>query len=152
MTDGTGKAETKRTPDVDEVLRRIGRNLLLFQQIEHLLKHLMSNARFEGTIAQLPPRYSALSSWFLARGYVVALPLRRGYGETGGAWADGRGYDGGTAASRMLLTGIVAVFDLAAMRFITEEERAADPLAFQPVGGGSRSSSGGGKPVFHARP
>ena len=54
MTDGTGKAETERTPDVDEVLRRIGRNLLLFQQIEHLLKHLMSNARLEGTIASAP--------------------------------------------------------------------------------------------------
>ncbi|MBI3196810.1 MAG: prolyl oligopeptidase family serine peptidase [Rhodospirillales bacterium] len=38
-----------------------------------------------------PPRYSALSSWFLARGYVVALPLRRGYGETGGGWAEGYG-------------------------------------------------------------
>lgn len=38
-----------------------------------------------------PPRYSALSSWFLARGYVVALPLRRGYGETGGAWAENYG-------------------------------------------------------------
>ncbi len=34
------------------------------------------------------PRFAALSSWFLARGYVVALPLRRGYGETGGAWAE----------------------------------------------------------------
>jgi dienelactone hydrolase len=34
------------------------------------------------------PRYSALSSWFVARGYVVVLPLRRGYGETGGAWAE----------------------------------------------------------------
>ena len=45
-----------------------------------------------------------------------------------------------------------AVFDLAAMRFISEEERAKDPLAFQPVGGGSRSPSSGGKPVFHARP
>lgn len=45
-----------------------------------------------------------------------------------------------------------AVFELAAMRFISEEERANDPLAFQPVGGGSRSSSGGGRPVFHARP
>lgn len=37
------------------------------------------------------PRYSALSSFFLSRGYVVALPLRRGYGETGGAWAEGFG-------------------------------------------------------------
>ncbi len=37
------------------------------------------------------PRYTALSSWFLSRGYVVALPLRRGYGETGGDWAEGYG-------------------------------------------------------------
>jgi dienelactone hydrolase len=37
------------------------------------------------------PRYMALSSWFLSRGYVVALPLRRGYGETGGDWAEGYG-------------------------------------------------------------
>jgi dienelactone hydrolase len=37
------------------------------------------------------PRYSALSSWFLSRGYVVALPLRRGYGETGGNWAESYG-------------------------------------------------------------
>jgi pimeloyl-ACP methyl ester carboxylesterase len=29
--------------------------------------------------------------WFLKRGYVVALPLRRGYGETGGAWAEDYG-------------------------------------------------------------
>ncbi len=38
-----------------------------------------------------PPRFTALSSWFLARGYVVALPLRRGYGEAGGAWVEGYG-------------------------------------------------------------
>jgi dienelactone hydrolase len=37
------------------------------------------------------PRYSSLSAWFLARGYVVALPVRRGYGETGGAWAESYG-------------------------------------------------------------
>jgi dienelactone hydrolase len=36
-------------------------------------------------------RYSALSSWFVAHGYVVAVPLRRGYGETGGAWAEDYG-------------------------------------------------------------
>lgn len=35
-----------------------------------------------------PPRYSSLSAWFMARGYVVALPVRRGYGETGGTWAE----------------------------------------------------------------
>jgi hypothetical protein len=48
-----------------------------------------------------------------------------------------------------------AVFDLAAMRFFSEEERAKDPLAVQPITSGSRSSgggSGGEKGVFHARP
>lgn len=48
-----------------------------------------------------------------------------------------------------------AVFDLAAMRFFSEEERAKDPLAVQPITSGSRSyggGSGGGKGVFHARP
>lgn len=37
------------------------------------------------------PRFATLSSWFLARGYVVALPLRRGYGETTSAWAEAYG-------------------------------------------------------------
>lgn len=34
------------------------------------------------------PHYPSLSSWFMSRGYVVVLPLRRGYGETGGTWAE----------------------------------------------------------------
>ena len=51
MTEKVGPAEPVRTPEVDEVLRRIGRNLLLFQHIEHLLKHLMSNSRIEGTLS-----------------------------------------------------------------------------------------------------
>jgi len=38
-----------------------------------------------------PPRYATISSWFLARGYVVALPLRRGYGDSGGTWAEAYG-------------------------------------------------------------
>jgi dienelactone hydrolase len=29
--------------------------------------------------------------WFLSRGYVVAFVLRRGYGKTGGAWAESQG-------------------------------------------------------------
>jgi dienelactone hydrolase len=37
------------------------------------------------------PRYPSLSSWFVSRGYVVVLPMRRGYGETGGAWAEDYG-------------------------------------------------------------
>ncbi len=49
-----------------------------------------------------------------------------------------------------------AEFQLAAMRFISEEERAKDPLAFQGMSSGSRGSAGSGsssgKPVFYARP
>lgn len=33
-------------------------------------------------------RYNALSQFFVARGYVVVLPMRRGYGATGGKWAE----------------------------------------------------------------
>ncbi|HKA81746.1 MAG TPA: CocE/NonD family hydrolase [Xanthobacteraceae bacterium] len=37
------------------------------------------------------PTYASASSWLLQRGYMVALPLRRGYGETGGAWVENYG-------------------------------------------------------------
>lgn len=33
-------------------------------------------------------RYGAISRWLVSQGYVVAVPLRRGYGETGGGWAE----------------------------------------------------------------
>ena len=36
-------------PNQDEVLRRVGRNLIQFQQIEGLLKHLLSNHKAAGT-------------------------------------------------------------------------------------------------------
>ena len=34
------------------------------------------------------PRFSTISSYFVSRGYVVVMPLRRGYGATGGRWAE----------------------------------------------------------------
>ena len=37
------------------------------------------------------PIFPIASNWLLARGYAVALPLRRGYGETGGPWVEGYG-------------------------------------------------------------
>src|SRR5262245_27956077 len=37
------------------------------------------------------PMFIPASSWLLQRGYMVALPLRRGYGETGGAWVENYG-------------------------------------------------------------
>jgi dienelactone hydrolase len=37
------------------------------------------------------PQFTAISSFFVGRGYVVVLPLRRGYGATGGHWAEDYG-------------------------------------------------------------
>jgi dienelactone hydrolase len=37
------------------------------------------------------PTYASASNWLLRRGYMVALPLRRGYGETGGPWLENFG-------------------------------------------------------------
>ena len=34
------------------------------------------------------PNIATASSWLLQRGYMFALPLRRGYGETGGPWLE----------------------------------------------------------------
>jgi dienelactone hydrolase len=41
---------------------------------------------------QMPrQRFSTASAWFVKQGYVVVVPLRRGYGETGGRWNEGYG-------------------------------------------------------------
>jgi dienelactone hydrolase len=41
---------------------------------------------------QMPrQRFSIASAWFVKQGYVVAVPLRRGYGETGGRWNESYG-------------------------------------------------------------
>jgi hypothetical protein len=37
----------------NEVLRKIGRNMLLFQQVEHMLKYLIANAQFSGGIGAI---------------------------------------------------------------------------------------------------
>jgi len=37
------------------------------------------------------PIFPSASNWLLARGYAVALPLRRGYGQTGGPWFENFG-------------------------------------------------------------
>ena len=37
------------------------------------------------------PTFASASNWLLQRGYMVALPLRRGYGETGGPWVENYG-------------------------------------------------------------
>ena len=37
------------------------------------------------------PTFPSISNWLLQRGYMVVLPLRRGYGPTGGAWSESYG-------------------------------------------------------------
>ena len=57
MTGTSTPGEPRRTPEIDEVFRRIGRNLLLFQHIEHLLKQLMTSARLEGTVHSMQANF-----------------------------------------------------------------------------------------------
>jgi hypothetical protein len=45
-----------RTPESDEVLRRIGRNVVIFQQVEHLLKFLNAHSQVIGPASQLSAR------------------------------------------------------------------------------------------------
>lgn len=57
MTGTPAVGEPHRTAEIDEVFRRIGRNLLLFQHIEHLLKQLMTSARLEGTVHSMQANF-----------------------------------------------------------------------------------------------
>lgn len=60
-----------------------------------------------GRDAMQRQRFSVASAWFVGQGYVVAVPLRRGYGETGGRWNESYGsceigdyYGAGVEAAR----------------------------------------------------
>lgn len=53
MTTENAEFEPDCQPTIDEVYLRVGRNLLLYQGIEHLQKYLVSNARLEGTSTTL---------------------------------------------------------------------------------------------------
>jgi pimeloyl-ACP methyl ester carboxylesterase len=60
------------------------------------------------------------AQWFLARGYVVAFVLRRGYGETGGEWAE---QYGGCAAGQYFSAGLETAADIdATVRALTTLE------------------------------
>lgn len=47
-----------RTPATDEVLRRVGRNLVIFQRVEHALKFLTTHARFHAPASQFAERFA----------------------------------------------------------------------------------------------
>lgn len=48
-----------------------------------------ANAAARKTMA--PPEYRAGAEWLVSRGFMVVLPLRRGYGPRGGEWAEAYG-------------------------------------------------------------
>lgn len=50
-----------------------------------------SPASAKGRPSMVVPRFRPVSGWLIEQGYMVALPLRRGYGETGGRWAESYG-------------------------------------------------------------
>jgi hypothetical protein len=49
----------ERTPERDEVLRRIGRNVVNFQMVEAMLKHLNAAASVHGPASELAERMEA---------------------------------------------------------------------------------------------
>jgi dienelactone hydrolase len=58
------------------------------------------------------PPCGPLAQWFAQRGYVVAQPLRRGYGESGGTWAEGYGR---CDAADFAAGGLASAEDIAAV-------------------------------------
>jgi dienelactone hydrolase len=60
------------------------------------------------------------AGWFLKRGYAVAFVLRRGYGETGGVWAEDTG---GCARPDFVHAGLETARDMdAAVDFLTRQQ------------------------------
>jgi dienelactone hydrolase len=57
------------------------------------------------------PGFKAATTWFLKRGFVVAVPMRRGYGDTGGEWAENYGKCGSPDYRR---AGLESAKDIAA--------------------------------------
>lgn len=57
MNQETSAKTHARTPSADEVLRRVGRNVVIFQQVEHLLKFLNTHARFHAPASKFSERF-----------------------------------------------------------------------------------------------
>lgn len=57
MSDEAAQPPPGRTPATDELLRRVGRNLVVFQQVEHALKILTTHARFRAPASEFAERF-----------------------------------------------------------------------------------------------
>jgi dienelactone hydrolase len=76
------------------------------------------------------------AQWFLSRGYAVAFVLRRGYGETGGAWAEG---ELGCGHPDFVHAGLETAIDMdATVDFLTQlpEVKPADAIIVGQSAGG----------------
>lgn len=57
MSDEAAPRGHARTPETNEVLRRVGRNVMNFQQVEYLLKYLNAHAAFRAPASELAARF-----------------------------------------------------------------------------------------------
>jgi dienelactone hydrolase len=72
-----------------------------------------------GRAAMTAPQYTALSQWFLERGYVVALPLRPGHGKTGGPYLEDQN---GCASADFAHAGLATADSIeTALRYMTAQ-------------------------------
>jgi dienelactone hydrolase len=60
-----------------------------------VINHGTPSSGTGGRATMKRPRYASLAVWLVDRGYVVVLPVRRGYGGTGGPFAEDYGRCGG---------------------------------------------------------
>lgn len=58
MSEDVAQQAPGRTQATDEVLRRVGRNLVIFQQVEHTLKFLTTHGRFHAPASQFAERFA----------------------------------------------------------------------------------------------
>jgi hypothetical protein len=57
VSDEAAHSTPGRKPATDELLRRVGRNLVIFQQVEHALKILTTHARFRAPVSEFAERF-----------------------------------------------------------------------------------------------
>ena len=89
---------------------------------------IIAHGTFPNNRAAVPGRCEAETTrWFLDRGFLVVLALRRGYGENGGVWVEGLYHKPGDDYAR---SGLETARDIAA----TVEYAAALPVAQSRAG------------------
>jgi hypothetical protein len=57
VSDEAAHPKSGRKPATDELLRRVGRNLVIFQQVEHALKILTTHSRFRAPASEFAERF-----------------------------------------------------------------------------------------------